>query len=132
VPTRAPSKPKPTAADPRFDAVVASFTGKAGVTLMGSKSGALRSLMLNGKAFSMSTHGRFVLKLDEARAAALVANGTGIPFGHGAGRPMGGWIEITTPRANWAALTAEAHGLALAAHASKPKAKPRPRPARSR
>jgi hypothetical protein len=77
--------------------------------------------MLNGKSFGMSTHGRFVLKLDEERVAALIAGGIGKPFEPGAGRAMKGWIEITGAKADWVALAKEAH--ALFATQKKPAAK---------
>ena len=47
---------------------------------MESKSGATRGMMLNGKSFGMSSHGRFILKLTAERAAALVAEGVGQPY----------------------------------------------------
>jgi hypothetical protein len=81
---------------------------------MESKSGAMRGLMLNGKSFGMSTHGRFVLKLTEERAAALIAEGSGKPFRPSPGRVMKSWIEVTHPKADWVALAKEAHRLARA------------------
>ncbi len=101
--------------DPRFEPVARALAGTAGFSLMEGKSGALRGLMLDGKSFGMSTHGRFVLKLDEERVAALVARGDGQPFEASAGRAMKGWIEITGAKSNWVALAKEAHRLAAAA-----------------
>jgi hypothetical protein len=60
-------------ADPRFVPVAKEFARSPGFSLIESKSGATRGLMLNGKWIGMSTHGRFVLKLNPERAAALIA-----------------------------------------------------------
>ena len=79
---------------------------------MESKSGALRGLMLNGKSFGMSSHGRFILKLDEEHVSVLIADGTGKPFSPSKGRVMKGWIEVTNPKANWLSLAKLAHQLA--------------------
>jgi hypothetical protein len=46
----------------------------------------MRGMMLNGKSFGMSSHGRFILKLTAERAAALVAEGVGKPFSPAPGR----------------------------------------------
>jgi TfoX/Sxy family transcriptional regulator of competence genes len=108
-------------ADPRFVPVAEAFAGVPGFSLMESKSGAMRGLMHEGKSFGMSSHGRFVLKLDEERVAALVAEGTGKPLRPGAGRVMKGWIEVTSSTADWVALAREAHR--LAAVARRPPAK---------
>jgi hypothetical protein len=106
------SRPSREGPDARFDPVMAAFVKRPGVTVMGSKSGALRSLMKSGKAFAMSSHRRFVLKLNDDRAAALIEGGIGQPFEHGPGRPMKGWIQVTSPKADWLALAEEAYGLA--------------------
>jgi len=72
----------------------------------------------------MSQDGRFILKLNEERVAALVTEGIGKPFSPGAGRVMKGWLEVTHPKADWVALAREACRLAAAAHPAK-KSKPR-------
>ena len=104
-------------ADPRFFPVAQAFAGTPGFSLMESESGAMRGLMLNRKSFGMSSDGRFMLKLTEDRAAALIAEGIGKPFSPSAGRVMRSWIEVTHPEADWVALAKEAHRLAAA---SKP------------
>jgi hypothetical protein len=101
-------------ADPRFVPVAEAFARTRGFSLMESKSGAMRGLMLNGKSFGMSSHGRFILKLTEERVAALIAEGMGEPFSPSAGRVMKSWIEVTHKKADWVALAKEAHRLALA------------------
>jgi hypothetical protein len=101
-------------ADLRFEPVVKALARSPGFSLMESKSGAMRGLMLNGKSFGMSTHGRFVLKLDEARVLVLIAEKVGKPFSPSAGRVMKGWIEITGAAANWVTLAKEAQRLAAA------------------
>jgi hypothetical protein len=104
-------------ADPRFESVVKAFARTPGVSLMQSKSGAMRGLLLHGKSFGMSSHGRLLLKLTEERAAALTSEGVGKPFRPSAGRVMKGWIEVTHPKANWVTLAREAHRLAVASKA---------------
>lgn len=100
-------------ADPRFLPVAKALARIPGFSLMESKSGAMRGMMLNGKSFGMSSHGRFILKLDEERAQALIADGTGKPFSPSAGRTMKGWLEVTHAKADWVALAKQALRLAL-------------------
>jgi hypothetical protein len=123
---KAPARPGTRAAlpeaDPRFVPVAEALRRMSGFSLMESKSGALRGLMLNGKSFGMSSHGRFILKLDEEHVAALIADGTGKPFSASAKRTMKGWLEVTNPKANWAALAKLAHRLA-----SENKGRPKPK-----
>jgi hypothetical protein len=109
-------------ADPRFVPVAEALRRTPGFSLMESKSGALRGLTLNGKSFGMSSHGRFILKLNEEHVAALIADGTGKPFSASAGRVMKGWIEVTNPKADWVALAKLAHRLA-----SESKSRPKPK-----
>jgi hypothetical protein len=99
-------------ADPRFEPVAKALARVSGFSLMESKSGAMRGMMLNGKSFGMSSHGRFILKLTEARVAELVADGTGRPFSPSAGRVMKSWIDVVDPDADWVALAKEAQKLA--------------------
>jgi hypothetical protein len=107
-------------ADPRFVPVARAFARTAGFSLMEGKAGATRGLMLHGKSFGMSQGGRFILKLDDERVAALVAEGIGKPFSPGAGRVMKGWIEVTHPEADWVALAREACRLAAAGSRTAP------------
>ena len=109
--------------DPRFLPVAAALARKAGFSLMESASGATRGMMLNGKSFGMSSHGRFVLKLTEERVAELIEDGTGKPFSASAGRTMKGWIEITGEGADWVAFAKEAYGLAVRSGEEKAKKK---------
>jgi len=113
------SAPSGAEVDPRFAPVAAAFAKTPGFSIMGSKSGALQGMMLHGKSFGMSTHGRFVLKVDEARAEALIAEGTAEAFEMRPGKPMKGWIEVTSPRADWVALAKEAYRIAADAGAAK-------------
>jgi hypothetical protein len=84
-------------ADPRFIPVAAALAGMDGFSLMESKSGATRGLMLDGKSFGMSSHGRLILKLTGARVAELLAVGVGVPFYPSPERPLKGWIETDAP-----------------------------------
>jgi hypothetical protein len=109
-------------ADPRFEPVAKAFARTRGFSLMESKSRAMRGLMLNGKSFGMSSHGRLILKMNEARATALIAKGIAKPFAPSPGKVMKGWLEVTHPKADWVALAKEALALA-AAGGVKPPAK---------
>jgi hypothetical protein len=111
-------------ADPRFEPLAKAFARTRGFSLMESKSRAMRGLMLNGKSFGMSSHGRLILKMNEARAGALIARGIAKPFCPSPGKMMRGWLEVTHPKADWVALGREALDLA-AAGAVKPRAKRR-------
>jgi hypothetical protein len=120
--TKAGSKSKADSSegpDPRFLPVVAALEGQRGFSLMESNSGATRGLMLEGKSFGMSSHGRLILKLTEERVAELVELGVGTPFYPSPGRAMRGWIEITDLDADWVKFATEAHRIA-----AMPKAAP--------
>lgn len=108
-------------ADPRFFPVAKAFARTPGFSLMESQAGEMRGLRLHGKSFGMSTHGRFVLKLNEERAAALISEGVGQPFRPSPGRVMKGWVEVTHPNADWVALAKEAQRLAAEGVRKKPK-----------
>jgi hypothetical protein len=105
--------------DPRFEPVAAAFAGVAGFSLMESASKATRGLMLEGKSFGMSSHGRLILKLTDQLASELIEAGVGIPFYPSPGRPLKGWIEITDPGADWVALAREAYAIAASAVAKR-------------
>src|SRR5262249_32059460 len=94
-------------ADPRFEPVIAALSATPGFSIMQSKSRALRGLMLNGKSFGMSSHGRLILKLTPDRAEALIAAGVGVPFAMSPGRVAKGWIDVTAPDADWLSLAKE-------------------------
>jgi hypothetical protein len=117
VPKKVPSKKAAFAdqADPRFVPVAKAFARTPGFSLMESKSRSTRGLMLHGKSFGMSSYGRLILKMNEERAAALIADGTGKPFNQAAGRVMKGWIDVTSPKADWVALAKEAMRIAASA-----------------
>jgi hypothetical protein len=111
-------KPGDTQNDP-------TLAQKLGVpfSLMESKSRATRGLMLDGKSFGMSSHGRLILKLTDQRASELVSEGVGRPFYPSPERPLKGWIEVTDPEADWVALAQEAYRIATVRGAKKPATK---------
>ena len=82
--------------DERFDALVQEFTDVAGVTPPDDDSEGFGShaLRVHNKIFAMLVRGRLVLKLPEARVAALVAAGAGVPFDANKGTPMKEWFSL--------------------------------------
>ena len=118
-----PTAPVKDESDVRFVPVVDAFAKTEGFSLMESRSRAMRGLMLNGKSFGMSTHGRLVLKLNEQRAAELITAGTAAQFYPSPGKAMKGWVDITNAKADWVALAKEAQALAAAGKKSKPTAR---------
>ncbi len=83
-------------ANPRFIPVAREFADTPGFSLMESKTGAMRGLLLKGKSFGMSSQGRFILELNEERTSALVGDGIGKPFRPSSGRVMKGWMKSRT------------------------------------
>ncbi len=67
----------------------------------------LHGLMVNGKIFARFTQGTLVVKLPEARVAALVAARVGTQCDPERGR-LRRWLKITSPKASWIALAEEA------------------------
>jgi hypothetical protein len=106
-------------ADPRFVPVIAALEKAAGFSLMESQSRATRGLRRDGKSFGMSFHGRFILKMNEERAAALIGEGLGKPFSPARGKVLRGWLEIISPSADWIALAKEAYALASPAEENR-------------
>jgi hypothetical protein len=128
MPAKTPARKTAATAEgpnPRFSPVAKALSRTAGFSLMESKSGTMRGMMLNGTSFGMSSHGRFILKLTEERAATLIAGGVGKPFSPSAGRVLKGWIEVTDPGADWVALAKEACHLAAEGATSKTNSKPK-------
>jgi hypothetical protein len=109
------SKQSLDVADSRFEPVAKALARSPGFSLMENKSKSMRGMMREGKSFGMSSHGRFVVKLNEARVAELIADGTGEPFRSGATKVMKGWLEVIDPEASWVKLAKEAYSLAGAA-----------------
>ena len=94
------------ASDRRYASAVAEYRGR-------QRSGAPRKfgsngLRTGGKIFAMMAQGSLVVKLPAPRVQALVADGVGTPFDPGHGRVMKEWLVVTSPKARWRDLAAEA------------------------
>lgn len=100
-----------------FEAVI-QVLGAAGPLETGKMFGST-TLKRNGKVFAMEVKGSLVVKLVEARAAALVGSGAASFFDPGHGRPSRQWVSVPpSSPLEWGALAAEALELAVA---GKPK-----------
>lgn len=103
-----------TDAAERFADVVEAFAGDPDVVppqpdARGFGRNALRT---GGSIFAMlDVYGRFVVKLDAARVAELLAAGVGAPFDDGHGRSMRAWL-VLGPEHDWLAHAREARGRA--------------------
>ena len=96
----------------RFSALVEQFATVPDVQLPGEsgrRAFGSEALKVNGSIFAMVTDGRLVVKLPRERVDALIAGGTGAPFGAGKGRPMKEWVSIAEDdEETWLALAQEA------------------------
>ncbi|MGY1592897.1 hypothetical protein ACI79D_13030 [Geodermatophilus sp. SYSU D00708] len=81
----------------RFAALVDALAGEPDVTppdTAGPRRFGSRALKVDGAAFAMVVGDAVVLKLPEERVSALLADGTGGPFGTGRGRPYREWVSL--------------------------------------
>lgn len=96
----------------RFAALAKMLARDPGVTLpesSGRRRFGSEALKFNGAIFAMLTGGQLVVKLPRDRVDALVANGTGLPFDAGKGRPMKEWVAVAVEGGEqWAALAQDA------------------------
>ncbi len=104
----------------RFDDIVASFVGRAGVTPPvsgGPRRFGSDALRMNGSVFCMVSSGsRFVVKLPEERVRTLIEKGTGGPFAAGKKSPMRQWLVVTDVSPGmWESLAEEAYAFARTA-----------------
>ena len=96
----------------RFAIVVQALCNQPGIThsLSGSTRFDSSALKIHDKIFAMlSSAGRFVVKLPEARVVALVLAGAGQRFDANRGGPMKEWLEVHSESAEqWLQLAREA------------------------
>lgn len=84
-------------AEDRFAALVELLSSRPEVTLPGgpgSRGFGRNALKVGGAIFVMPWHGGLAFKLPRPRVEALLAEGAGVPFDAGKGRPMREWVGI--------------------------------------
>jgi TfoX/Sxy family transcriptional regulator of competence genes len=94
----------------RTDPKLARIVDALEKTKPGARKFGSNGLKVNGRLFALFTQGTLVVKLPKERVAELVKRGTGKPFDPGHGRPMKGWLTVTSPKASWVELAKEAYG----------------------
>jgi len=98
-------------ADSRFEALVQHFASRPGVRPPepGRRRFGSAALTVDGSIFAMLQGGQLVVKLPRDRVAALIDEGSCVPFGAGKGRPMREWVAVADgDDALWRALAEEA------------------------
>ena len=73
---------------------MAGTPGVAGPDPTGRRTFGAATLKVDGSIFAMVSAGRLVVKLPRERVDSLVADGTGVPFDSGKGRPMKEWLAL--------------------------------------
>jgi hypothetical protein len=94
----------------RFAEIARRMADREGVALGSGRRGfGSDALTVNGRIFAMVTRGQLVLKLPPGRVSALIERGDGLPFDAGKGKPMKGWVALTSQSSRrWIALAGEA------------------------
>ncbi len=94
----------------RFDELVRSLLGTAGVTPPSQGSGfGSSTLRCHNKIFAMLSGGRLVVKLPKARVDELIEAGHGVRFDGNKGKPMKEWFSLDPgSELPWPALAKEA------------------------
>jgi len=83
-----------SSAEESFGQIVAAVADEDGVTVGAGRGFGTGTLQVDGRIFAMSNDAGLVLKLPAARVAALLADGAGLPFDAGKGRPMKEWVIV--------------------------------------
>jgi TfoX/Sxy family transcriptional regulator of competence genes len=96
----------------RYGDLVKEFTSQKGVTSIsdGKGFGSSGQLKVDGRIFAMLVRDELVLKLPRERVDELVAQGEGVRFDAGKGRPMREWFVLSpTSTKRWSSLARDAY-----------------------
>ena len=92
-----------------FESLCEEYTGVSGVTVPAGGSGfGSNAIKINKSIFAMLVNDRLVVKLPAARVSQLIADGLGVPFDAGKGKPMREWVGLTVDDDVCRKLVAEA------------------------
>jgi hypothetical protein len=96
----------------RYADLIKKFASDESVTSIseGRGFGSSGQLKVEGRIFAMLVRDQLVLKLPRARVDELVAQGDGLHFDAGKGKPMREWFVLSaTSRKRWEPLAREAY-----------------------
>jgi hypothetical protein len=94
-----------------FESLCDEYAGVSGVTVPTGGSGfGSNAIKINKSIFAMLVNDRLIVKLPAARVSQLIADGLGVPFDAGKGKPMKEWVGLRVGEDASRELVAEAMG----------------------
>ena len=77
-----------------FERLVEALAGREGITVGTGRGFGSGTLQVDGRIFAIGRPDGLVLKLPARRVAELIADGDGMPFDAGKGRPLKEWVAL--------------------------------------